>query len=164
MPSEPKGKNVILSVSFEGGLDLVPSMRKLVRDVCERVGAPGGFSASVAVAAHELLENATRYGDSPTVRLELDIVALAPQPRARISVFNRASAANIEKLREFFREVEHFADPSAHYQDRLRRAATRTDGSGLGLVRIRSEAKMALALTVTEAEIALQADSEANHV
>jgi hypothetical protein len=119
-------EDVALDMSFfcRGGLD---------PDVLERL----------ALAAHELLENAAKYRAGGRSRLQLGLQRVDTVEYAYVSVTNRIDVSQVDHLKAVIAEVNDRDDPAV-YERVLKRAAARGEGSGLGLARIRFEAELDL--------------------
>ena len=115
----------------------------------------------LTVTAHELLENAAKYGSqglSSQGLSSLRIQLTNPSPMfLRISVRNPIDHERLPALRVFFDEMSRAANPFEFYQQRIRRAAQLKEGSGLGLARISCEAEMNLSLEISERHVSLTA-------
>ncbi len=143
--SEPTVENepspAYFEISFAPNVELVSSVRRFVAAFYNRLAEGGEAADMVALATHELLENAVRYAKDDLTHLRIEIERKADHGEVTIVTKNRARPEDIDAIREV---VEQMAahDPFRFYQQRLRVAAKRRDGSGLGLARVRAEAEM----------------------
>jgi len=110
----------------------------------------------LTVTAHELLENAAKYGSEGLSSLRIQLTNPSPM-FLRISVRNPIDHERLPALRVFFDEMSRAANPFEFYQQRIRRAAQLKEGSGLGLARISCEAEMNLSLEISERHVSLTA-------
>ena len=110
----------------------------------------------LTVTAHELLENAAKYGSEGLSSLRIQLTNPSPM-FLRISVRNPIDHERLPALRVFFDEMSRAANPFKFYQQRIRRAAQLKEGSGLGLARISCEAEMNLSLEISERHVSLTA-------
>jgi hypothetical protein len=97
------------------------------------------------VVAHELLENAVKYGDLSN-NIEIEVRMPASGMRFMIRVTNRATSARLQTLRE---EVERIAKGAAEqaFVDAIRRASGRPNGNSMiGLARIAHEGGVSLSI------------------
>jgi len=99
----------------------------------------------LALAAHELLENAAKYRAGGRSRLQLGLQTVGAVDYVYVSVTNRIDVAQVDHLKALVAEVNDREDPAV-YERLLKRAAVRKEGSGLGLARIRFEAELDLKL------------------
>lgn len=125
-------------VSFAPNIKLVSTVRRFTAEFYERLLVDADIAARLALATHELLENAVAYAvDGETgVRIELDAHELV------IRTWNRTTPEHLAELTAGIDELNREPDADAYYQTLMARTAKRTDGSGLGLARIRAEADM----------------------
>ncbi|HVJ16106.1 MAG TPA: hypothetical protein VM686_11775 [Polyangiaceae bacterium] len=95
------------------------------------------------VVAHELMENAVKYGDL-SANIEIEVRMPPSGMRFTIRVSNRASVTRFQSLRE---EVERIGrlTPEQAFMDAIRRAGGRPSGNSMiGLSRIAHEGGVAL--------------------
>lgn len=140
--------NAYVELNFRPNVQLVSVVRRFVSEFYQRtLGDPDG-SSRVALATHELLENAVKYSidGETTIRIE---VASTGAPRAvTILLRNRAEEQHIVAIREIVDGVDAATDAFAYYQQLLLAKAKRREGSGLGLARICAEGEMKIAYKV----------------
>ena len=142
-------------LSFRPNIKLVSTVRRFTAEFYKRVLADQELSSRLALATHELLENAVAYAlDGETaVRIELDDETLW------IKTWNRTTPERITALRGLIDEMNSKADPDEFYQSQLQNTAKRTDGSGLGLGRIRSEAEMNVSYEIENDRVCIVAST-----
>ena len=143
-----------LQVSFRPNVKLVSTVRKFTEEFYEHMLDDRDVTDKVALATHELLENAVAYAsDGETgVRVELGDDELV------VKTWNRITPERLEALEQIFVEMNE-SDPDEYYQTMLKKTAYRTDGSGLGLARVRAEAEMAVTYEVSPGRICIQAST-----
>jgi hypothetical protein len=143
-----------LQVSFRPNVKLVSTVRKFTEEFYEHMLDDPEVTDKVALATHELLENAVAYAsDGETgVRVELGTDELV------VKTWNRISPERLEALEQIFTEMNE-SEPNAYYQMMLKKTAHRTDGSGLGLARVRAEAEMAVTYEVSPGRICILAST-----
>ncbi len=140
-------------VSFRPNVKLVSTVRRFTEEFYQRMLDDHDISEKVALATHELLENAVAYAtDGETgVRVELDDDQLV------VKTWNRSTPARLATLVAMIDEMNQAPDADAYYQELMKKTAFRTDGSGLGLARIRSEAEMAISYEVATDRVCIRA-------
>jgi hypothetical protein len=131
-------------VSFRPSVKLISTVRRFTEEFFRRMLDDREIAERVAMATHELLENAVAYAlDGETsVRVEMADDHLA------VKTWNRASPERLVELGSMIDAMNRAGDPSAHYQQLFEKTAYRKDGSGLGLARINAEAEMAVSYEV----------------
>jgi hypothetical protein len=134
-------------LSFRPSADLITLVRRFVADFYLKVLDSEDAASRLALATHELLENAAKYSidGSAALYVQVDMA----NGTVDVKTTNRASPAQVALLKTCFDEIS--AAPSAMelYTLMLRRSAQRTTGSGgLGLARIWAESEMAIRLVV----------------
>jgi two-component sensor histidine kinase len=102
----------------------------------------------VAMAAHELLENAAKYASDGKARLEVEVSPRDDDALVRVVVTNNATRENIDNLSACFAEMNTESDAMAHYFALMRRNAKNGSISRLGLARVRAEGEMDIAVDI----------------
>jgi hypothetical protein len=136
-----------LDITFRPSADLISLVRVFVADFYSRIASDPDVAHRLALATHELLDNAAKYSaDGETsFAIQFDAHTSAILVRAE----NRARDSEITKLRRVFQEMSTAPSADAFYTDSMRRTAKRKSGSGgLGLPRIWAESEMDLKLSV----------------
>ena len=134
----------------------VSVIRRFVEETCEHVIADLDACSRVAMAVHELVENAAKYASAGPIDLRVRLDD-GERPQVAVEVDNAATADAQAALRAAFAEMEMAGDPFAHYQALLRRAARRTEGSGLGLARVAFEGEMKVTAQLDGAMVRVRA-------
>ena len=141
-------------VSFRPNVKLVSTVRKFTEEFYQRMLEDRDVSERVALATHELLENAVAYAsDGETgVRVELGV------DRVLIRTWNRVTPEQLAQLEQLFAGMSAMS-PDEYYRAMLAKTAYRKEGSGLGLARVRAEADMVLRYEVTPDQICIEAST-----
>jgi hypothetical protein len=147
------------TLSFRPNTALVSSVRRFVAEFYD-CWLPPEMTSQVALASHELLENAVQHSSDGETEVHIEISLVGEGRTVCIRTRNAASPENLEVLRAAFAELEAATDPEAYYQQLMRATAKRTEGSGLGLARIRAETGLAMTLDVADGQVSISARIE----
>jgi anti-sigma regulatory factor (Ser/Thr protein kinase) len=138
-------------VNFEPNVQLVSVVRRFVAEFCKRfLSDPDGVSR-VALATHELLENAVKYSKDGKTTIRIEVEQTTPK-LVRIVLRNRAELAHIEAIHVVLDRVSKAEDSFTFYQQLIASNAKNKDGGGLGLARICAEGEMKLTYKVIDAD------------
>jgi hypothetical protein len=137
-------------------VESVSAIRGFVEVHYTRILADPDMVSRLAVAAHELLENAAKYSGRGPSTLSIGVAAQPPH-EVSVSVASPVDHSHVDTLKETIAELSTASDPAAVYQRYLARAARRTEGSGLGLARICVEAGMRLRLECSDDLVCVEA-------
>jgi two-component sensor histidine kinase len=143
----PKEPRVYFEIIFRPSVILTTIVRRFISDFYEKVIEDADSVSRLALATHELLENAVKYGiqdDATTLSVELD----RRDGVVSIRTNNRSEEQHIHMLQRRFAEMRAAPNAFGFYQQLLRATAHETSVSGLGLARIRCEGEMDVDLTV----------------
>jgi hypothetical protein len=156
--------SVYIEMSFRPKASLISMVRRLVSDFYgNQVFADPDVSSRLALAMHELLENAVKYGtdEESTVRLEIIPEEGTGFTRVIIRTENRASQEHIATLTRCVDRIRGASDASGFYQQLLRDTSDddAEGSSGLGLARICAEAEMSLNHEVHEDMVSVVAEA-----
>jgi hypothetical protein len=146
---KPRASNPRVEVTFAPTVILVTVMREFVNNFYETVVGPGP-SQMLAMATHELLENALKYSAEEGATLAIEVEPGPASDKVSIRIRNCAAPAHIKPLQEVIERMDRAPDPMAHYLALMRETSKRPEGSGLGLARLRAEAGMRVALELLE--------------
>jgi hypothetical protein len=139
------GDDAYFELRFSPNVTLVPTVRRFVTDFYAQIFKDDDGTSRVAVATHELLENAVKYSVDQSTRIRIGVRRTGDgRFVVTIETSNRAKPADIETVRSSVAEIEKAVDSLAHYQAVMRRNALLTEGSGLGLARVSAETDMSL--------------------
>jgi hypothetical protein len=146
MPADPNQRDLgFCELSFEKRPELVSIVRRFVIDFYDRTLGDPDATSRVALATHELLENAVKYSRDGRAQVRIEVSGHGGAVRVRIRTRNRGSAEDAEHIRRMIAEMMSM-DANVYYLNLMRKNASRTDGSGLGLARIHAEAELAMSV------------------
>jgi hypothetical protein len=146
-------------LTFRPDLELVTSVRDFVETLYRRILQDGTLSGRVAIATHELLENAVKYSADGQTQLRVEVTPTAGARAISIRTRNRADARHVSTLLGYLGELRKSDDPDAYYLQRMRQAARNTQVSQLGLARVRCEAEMQLSCIVEGNTVTIHAEA-----
>jgi hypothetical protein len=131
----------------------ISSTRIFVESFCGHSIGKGAFSDKVALATHELLENAAKYSIGPEAVVRCTVSLEGRQVRVRVQ--NQAHPAHLPILVEELASIQD-GDPLEVYVHKMQRSVTQAQ-SQLGLSRIRYESGAQLHLEVRDDWVTLEA-------
>jgi len=138
---------------FRPNIKLVSTVRRFAGEFYRRVLADQELASRLALATHEMLENAVAYAndEETAVRIEIEGDLLS------VRTWNRAAPDRLLAIKANIDRVMEAPDPAAYYQEQMAVAAKRNEGSGLGLARIRDEAEMNLSYEFDKDKVCIRA-------
>lgn len=143
----------VLFLRMEPKWTMVDDVRRFVETFCA-TACPGAHrEEQVALAAHELVQNAIANAATPDVELEVEVDARAG--RVRLSVSNDCAPEQIGVLRARVDRVQAQPDPLAGYLEAMR--TDPTSRGGLGLSRVRFESDLDLGVEVHGGRVTVHA-------
>jgi hypothetical protein len=137
---------------------IVSIVRRFVEESFAKLGGDPEAVFCVAMAAHELLENAAKYSTGETVQLEVQLDTSCDSVWTRIT--NDTTPVHRARLRERVRLLQNAARPFEIYQTLMRRSFRMGEESGLGLARICGEGGLALAMEDSGNSVTIVASSQ----
>lgn len=150
-----------VELSFRPNVELISVVRRFVSDFYARFFEDADATSRVALATHELLENAVRYSKDGETRIRIEVQNQTLPSQVAIRTWNRAADNHIESVKKLFDEMRAATDPFGHYQQLMRRTAKIAEGSGLGLARVRAEAEMELTYEYVDGCLSVEAQTRA---
>jgi hypothetical protein len=141
---------------FRPSVQLISLVRRFVEDFYHGVLDDRVAASRLALATHELLENAAKYSTDGSASLYVEVDTKGGGVLVRTT--NRANALQIERLTAAFAEIKAASDAAALYAQTIRRTALLEVGSGgLGLARILAEGDMVMELSVEDDRVQIGA-------
>ena len=144
---------VVLFLRMDPSWVFVDDIRRFVESFCAAACPGAEREEQLALAAHELVQNAISYASEPGVDLRLSVDHQAK--RVRVSVSNVARPEQLKVLRERLAAIAAHPDPLSAYL-----AAMKEDPNGrggLGLPRVRYEAALELDVTNEDDRVTVHA-------
>ena len=121
----------------------IDEIRRFTESFCACACPGQDREAQVALAVHELMQNALPHAHGDGVELVLEVNREADAIAIRVT--NRCSDEDFESLRERIDRMNREPDALAHYVKMMRENPSTTRG-GLGLARVRFEAQLELSV------------------
>lgn len=137
---------------LQPNIGLVSTIRRFTNELYTRV-LDKGLASRLALAVHEVLENAIAYSDGTETEFRIDI----DNDMVNVRTWNRAAPERIAAIKAGIDHLMASSDPDAYYQEQMNVTSKRTDGSGLGLARVRNEADMTLSYEIDEDRVCIRA-------
>jgi hypothetical protein len=149
------------NLSFELRVQRDPRMvsivRRFVERSLERLVGDADSAFRISMTAHELLENAAKYGVSEHTGLRVDYQA--GDARALVRLTNETTPVHVARLRERIRVLQNAPSPAGLYRSLMRDSFAAGEESGLGLARICAEGELRLALEIEGNMVTIMASS-----
>jgi hypothetical protein len=159
MRVEHDEQGAYFELRFAPSISLVSIVRRFVSEFYESVLADAETTSRLAVATHELLENAVKFSADGVSMVRIEYWAHPENSRIRITTTNRATDDNIRYLNSLFDEMCSAEDPLSYYVTLMKRTAKVEDGSRLGLGRIRAETDMDLTYQIDQGCVIVHAET-----
>jgi anti-sigma regulatory factor (Ser/Thr protein kinase) len=150
-----------MELMFRPQVELISVVRRFVGEFCGQLVGDAEWASRMALATHELLENAAKYSSTGESRLRVQIARGPSTCRLSVRTWNEALPIEIESLKQACSSVSNASNPLDHYQRRLRETLNNGARSELGLARIRAEADLALDCHVEGAVVCVSAEADA---
>ncbi|MBI3181131.1 MAG: anti-sigma regulatory factor [Myxococcales bacterium] len=144
-----------MEVEFCPSWGFIDDARRFVEAFCCHSRVPAERATQIAMAAHELLQNAVKYSEDGRAGVKLRIDP--PKDWVDLVVENRCTASAAKQLKVAASRLTKAADPLQVYVELMHETARREDGSGLGLARIQYEAQLELEFAVRGRAVSVRA-------
>jgi anti-sigma regulatory factor (Ser/Thr protein kinase) len=145
-----------IELSFAPSIELISIVRRFVGHFFELALASAETSARLAMAVHELLENAVKFSVDGDSSIRVDMTPQDGVTEVLVSTRNRATSEDIEALEDVFRMLEASGSPMAFYIKLMERS-TRSELSQLGIGRVCAEAGMQMSVARVDDVITVKA-------
>src|SRR5687767_3093390 len=109
-------RNAYFELNFRPNVALVSVVRRFVTEFYQRFLSDPDGTSRVALATHELLENAVKYSKDGETTIRIDVDHKANPKTVCIMLRNRAAEANIAAIREILDGLAKAEDSFAYYQ------------------------------------------------
>jgi hypothetical protein len=119
----------------------VPEVRRFVEKLQSRRESEDDVSR-VAMATHELLENAIKFSSDGSTSLCVEVGG----SKITITTRNRAKPADVAELQQIAKDLASTLDPMLYYLEQMRRTPMKAGGLGLGRVAAEGEMQIELVL------------------
>jgi hypothetical protein len=159
MPLDVSLDRAYVELRFRPNVRLVTVVRRFVSEFYQRTLIDPDGCSRVAMATHELLENAVKYSTDGETLIRIEM-ADAVTRTVSITLRNRATPAHVAALREIVDGMAAAPDAFEYYQQVIADRVRRKEGSGLGLVRICAEGEMTVRLAVANDAVELVATTQ----
>ena len=147
------GGDAVLFLRMQPSWVVVDDIRHFVETFCASACPEAAREEQLALATHELVQNAIANAATPDIELKLELDRSAS--KVKVSVSNHARLDQIEVLRTRLNETRSHANPLEGYVAAMREDPT--SRGGIGLARIRFEAALELELEVAGEKVTMHA-------
>ena len=143
---------------FRPCVELVSTVRRFVSDFYATVLKDADLGSRLALATHELLENAVKYSTSPETTLRVEIMRSTGV--ATVTSWNETDQVHIATITRLFADMAETNSPIDYYESLLRGERQAVSSSGLGLARVGAEALMGLGYEVSGSRVCIRAHTQ----
>lgn len=144
-----------VELNFRPNVSLVSVVRRFVSDFYSKALGDADGTSRVALATHELLENAVKYSKDGETTIRIQVSQNEQPKRVLLQLTNRADAKNIAAIREILDGIAKAEDAFTYYSQLIAVKAKRKEPGGLGLARICAEGEMQLTIKELEGDLTM---------
>ena len=145
-----------LKVQLRPAWEMVNATREYLLAMLTHTLSDAALAGQVALAAHELIENAIKYSHPNAPKIRIEVVERSGA--IAVTIENEARREDIAALLTEITAVCESKDPLAYYRNKIDQAIERTDGrSCLGLARIRFESQMQIKWSISGRRVRITA-------
>ena len=147
-------QHIYLTLRMKPPWVFIDELRRFTESFCACACPTQHREAQLALAVHELMQNAVPHchGEEVELRLEVD----PPNDRVSVSVSNRCTDDEYRALAERIDGMNREPDALTHYLKAMQDTPVSTRG-GLGLARVRFEAQLELSVERGDASLTVHA-------
>jgi hypothetical protein len=142
---------------FRPTMRLVTVVRKFVCELFGELFYDTEVTASVAMAAYELLENTVKYSLDDTSRLTIQVDEDASGRRVVVETSNASKPSDAARVEALVRRMAG-EDPMQEYVALMEETVRCAEGSGLGLARLRAEAGLRMSCRLEGCHLVIAAE------
>jgi hypothetical protein len=143
----------VLFLRMQPSWVVVDDIRRFVESFCASACPGAEREEQLALATHELVQNAIANATTPDIELQLEVDR--GRARVRVAVTNHARPDQIDVLRARLTKTQSHRSPLEGYVQAMREDPE--SRGGIGLARIRYEAALDLALEVEGEKVTIHA-------
>lgn len=146
-------RNPYVELNFRPNVQLVSVVRRFVSEFYQRTLSDPDGTSRVALATHELLENAVKYSKDGETTIRIEVSTDSTPRTVSIMLRNRAEQQHITAIKEIVDGISARSDAFTFYQELIASRARDKEGSGLGLARICAEGEMKVTFDVVDSDL-----------